>query len=410
MAADSVLGYELPRIRSCALEKATNCIVSIKGILPDGTEILAKTTGRIKDENWDWGKQSKVVGPLDEWEFPGIKFENGSGKFFVTSFYFPEGQTFCWENGQCSSHQEQLNFYANASELDGVKPSIKITGKKAELACPGNLDDCKVWSSWNFNSDIKWLVTFAMDKKFTPTITTGRIKDLKVGYDSNSNLEVEYSPLKLDHVPYDKPDIWIFDEAFYQNDSPALWIEGSSHENVKSLGVCAEGGGLQVVSNAIGMGIPFWNSKTESIEVGVRSPHFAADGLPLKGYLEVRIPKKMAKCLWNVDLSGQVSGKVSITYTDSTTPEVLTVTGSVNGNDYLLVSTGYHYSSPTVAIQIKNTKIDETVKPVTEVLPAAVAQPTKILIKNTFSCKKGLKVKKVTTTGTKCPAGYKKIA
>ena len=118
----------------------------------------------------------------------------------------------------------------------------------------------------------------------------------------------------------------------------------------------------------------------------------------------------MAKCLWNVDLSGQIAGKVSITYTDSISPEVLTVTGSVNGSDYLIVSTGYHYSSPTIAIQIKNTKIEESVKPATEVPPTPMSQPAKILAKNTFYCKKGSKVKKVTSLGTKCPAGYKKVA
>jgi hypothetical protein len=154
---------------------------------------------------------------------------------------------------------------------------------------------------------------------------------------------------------------------------------------------------LQVVSNAIGMGIPTWNIQNQSVDVWVKSPHIDVDGKPLKGYLEVRIPIEMAKCLWNIDLNGEISGKVSITYADSTTPEILTVTGTVTGKDYLMVSTGYHYSTPTIAIQVKSKNA------------ASIAAPAKIS-KKSITCKKGAKVKKLTAIAPKCPTGYKKVA
>ncbi len=404
-------GADIPRIRSCELEPSKTCIVSIKGIFPDGKVIQAKTTGRNRISDWSWGKNSKVVGPTDEWEFPGVQFENGNGKFLLTTFYFPDGLTFCWENGTCDSNQEQLNFYANPSDLDSYKPATKITGRKAELACPSDVNNCTFGAGWSFKSDVKFVIEFKFDNDFIPTITTGRVKQLKIGYSQKDEkiLVVEFVPLILEHIPYDKPDLWIFDEAFDKNDNPAIWIHGSRHSVAKSLGLCSIGGGLQVVSNAIGIGIPTWNSLNKSIDVWVKSPHLATDGKPLKGYLEVRIPINMAKCLWDIDLKGEISGKVSITYENSTIPELLTVTGTVAGNDYLMVSSGYHYSAPTITIQLENkqTDLSESPKKIAEAKP--LTEPIKIL-KKSIICKKGTKVKKLTAIAPKCPTGYKKVA
>jgi hypothetical protein len=410
-AEQSALGSDIPRIRSCQFEPLKNCIVSIKGVFPDGKEIEAKPTGRNRISDWSWGKNSKVTGPTDEWEFPGVTFENGNGKFLLTTFYFPDGLSYCWANGTCDSHQEQLNFYANPSDLDMYKPATKVVGRKAELACPNDVNNCTFGAGWSFKKDVKFIITFKFENDFVPTISTGRVKQLKIGYSGTTEklLVVEFVPLVLEHVPYDKPDLWIFEEAFDQNDNPAIWIHGNRHSLVQSLGQCTAGGGLQVVSNAIGIGVPTWNAVNKSIDVWVKSPHLAVDGKPLKGYLEVRIPIKMAKCLWNIDLNGEISGKVSITYENSATPELLTVTGTVSGNDYLMVSTGYHYSAPTIAIQLNNKQAVAVETPQKSQEEMPVVQPIK-KVKKSISCKKGAKVKKVTAVAPKCPIGFKKVA
>jgi len=158
------------------------------------------------------------------------------------------------------------------------------------------------------------------------------------------------------------------------------------------------------------MGVPTWNASNQSIDVWVKSPHFAVDGNPLKGYLEVRIPRDMAQCLWGIDLNGQISGNVSISYADTNIPEVLTVTGSISGNDYLMVSTGYHYSSPTIAIKLINSKSEAT----STVAEVAKMKPTttilKTINKKSIYCKKGTITKKVIAINPKCPTGYKKVS
>lgn len=398
-AAEKAAVTDLPRIRSCEIDPSINCIVSIKGILPDGTEVMAKTNGRTEVGDFKWGETSRVTGIADEWEFPKVKFQNGTGRFTLNAFYVPDGISYCWAEGQCSSRQEQLNFYAVASSFGEFGPMKKLEGKKAEQWCPTNPNDCTIATGWRFNSEMKWIVTFSLKNNFIPTLTTGRAKNLRVAYDNadKNKLTIEFVPLVLDHVPYNMGDVWKYEEAFYRNDQPSLWIQGIKHDNVQSLGKCSLYGGLQVVSNAIGMGIPTWNSQNQSVDVWVKSPHIDVDGKPLKGYLEVRIPVEMAKCLWNIDLNGEISGKVSITYADSPTPEILTVTGTVIGKDYLMVSTGYHYSTPTIAIQVKNKNV------------SSISTPSKTL-KKTITCKKGTKVRKVTAVAPTCPIGFKKIA
>ena len=120
-AAENSAVIELPRIRSCEFEPSLNCIVSIKGILPDGSEVIAKPTGRTEVGDFKWGETSKVTGIADEWEFPKVKFQSGTGKFTLNAFYFPDGVKHCWADGQCSSRQEQLNFYAVASNFEPKK-------------------------------------------------------------------------------------------------------------------------------------------------------------------------------------------------------------------------------------------------------------------------------------------------
>jgi len=405
VSAEVPKGAVLTPIRKCTAETKENCILSIRVKLPDGRIVDAKTTGRTSQVDWVWGVHSRVLGPIEEWEIEGVVFENGSGKFTVNSFYFPDGLTFCWTNGTCNSRVEQINIYANPSNQDTQKSALTLTGNSAKLQCPNSPTDCKIGVGWSFAKDIQFVISYAFSPLFNPAVTLGRVKGIKVEEIPNLDLyakrlkqiDLTFTPIKMAHLLYSQPDIYALDTATHEDDQPAIWIHSTRHSTTGALGACGYLGGLSIVSNANGIDLPVWNSLTESIEVKVKAAHFLPDGTPQKGYLEVRIPIEMAKCLWNIDLNGEISGKVSITYADSTTPEILTVTGTVTGKDYLMVSTGYHYSTPTIAIQVKSKNA------------ASIAAPAKIS-KKSITCKKGAKVKKLTAIAPKCPAGYKRVA
>ena len=413
--AEVAKGADLPHLRECVGEVKSDCILSVKGIFPDGRVIEGKTTGRTRLTDWVWGKNSRVVGPMDEWEFEGVTFENGTGKFFINSFHFPDGITFCWPNEQCNSRVEQFNLYALPSDLDSRKAPVALKVQAAKIRCPNNPADCNIGANWSFLKDFQFQISFAFSSSFNPAVTLGRVKGITLAKIDNpilagnqmQQVDLTFSPLLLGHLLYDQPDKFALDTSTHETDEPAIWVLSTKHAAAWQLGFCGFHGGLIIVSNSNGTQFPTWNIQNQSIEVVARAAHFRPDGTQQKGYLEVRIPIEMAKCLWGIDLNGEVYGNFSITYPDSDIPEVLTVTGSITGKDYLLVSTGFHYSAPTIAIQMKNTKSDLVALPDPSPTPAPIAQPVK-KTKKSITCKKGAKLKKVSAVSPKCPTGYKK--
>jgi hypothetical protein len=100
--------------------------------------------------------------------------------------------------------------------------------------------------------------------------------------------------------------------------------------------------------------------------------------------------------MWKVDLDGNVKASVSVSYEDGSAPSVATVIGQRIGDDYLIVSTGFHYSSPTLRVKLAQSKVTEPIK----------SAPVK---KIKITCKKGKTTKQVMAVKPVCPTGYKKI-
>ena len=193
-----------------------------------------------------------------------------------------------------------------------------------------------------------------------------------------------------------------------------IWIYGQNNGLVDGLGPCGKIGGVQVVSNAMHSLDPTWDATEEAIAVRLSTPHFLPDGSINVGYLEVRMPRAAALCMWKVDLDGSIKASVSVSYEDGSAPTVATVSGKRVGDDYLIVSAGFHYSSPTLRVKLGQSKATEPVvsAPVAEpVVSAPVAEPvvSAPVKKIKITCKKGKVTKQVTAVKPVCPTGYKKI-
>jgi hypothetical protein len=132
------------------------------------------------------------------------------------------------------------------------------------------------------------------------------------------------------------------------------------------------------------------------------------------GYLEIRMPRAAALCMWKVDLDGSIKATVNITYEDGSTPSIATVNGKRIGDDYLIISTGFHYSSPTLRVKLSQ---DNAVKPAENSVsaqsenkdeskvaaPAIAAKKIKVI-----NCVKGKLKRKISGVNPKCPAGFVK--
>jgi hypothetical protein len=118
--------------------------------------------------------------------------------------------------------------------------------------------------------------------------------------------------------------------------------------------------------------------------------------------------------MWKVDLDGSIKASVAITYEDGSTPSIATVNGKRIGDDYLIISSGFHYSSPTLRVKLSQ---DNAVKPTENSasaqseskneskLAAPVIAPKKIKVIN---CVKGKLKRKISGVNPKCPAGFVK--
>jgi hypothetical protein len=191
-------------------------------------------------------------------------------------------------------------------------------------------------------------------------------------------------------------------------------------------------GGVHVVSNAMHSIDPVWDPVSETIKVRLETPHFAPDGGLNNGYLELRIPRESALCMWKLDLDGSINASVSITYEDGSAPSVGTVVGKKIENDYLIITSGFHFSSPNVAVKIVKGSGVSTPEPTPEPTPVPTAEPEAIatpaaqvlalpesepkpivspaaaIKKVTITCVKGKATKKISAVKPVCPTGYKK--
>ena len=117
----------------------------------------------------------------------------------------------------------------------------------------------------------------------------------------------------------------------------------------------------------------------------------------------------MAKCMWGVNLQGEIQGKIAITYDDGSPNTVVTMAGNINRDDYLLVIAGFHFSAPTFHVKLDQSMAAPAVIKQPEITNPPKQTPVKTqapAIKK-ITCVKG-KVKK-SLTATKCPAGFRKI-
>ena len=69
-----------------------------------------------------------------------------------------------------------------------------------------------------------------------------------------------------------------------------------------------------------------------------------------------------------------------------------------------LTATGFEFSTPKIAVQLKQ----DAEKPVATPSPSASAAPVAVAKKTTITCVKGKTSKKITAMKPVCPAGFKK--
>lgn len=392
------------------------CIEGISARLSDGSLISGLETGRKRNEvlSVDDSYLKHLRGQVAEWSFPGLTFQNGTSNALLFAYYWPADNLHCWNDGNCSINEEELGIYLRGSNFDSSRPSVIVTGNDAALACPKSPNYCNIGSPpWMINQDVTFEITLRTSTNFQPLYSHGRLKNLLVQTENISGqsdvrlLKVSFAPTKLQNVYFASANPSLIQKSLYVTDEAALWIYGLKNSKSNSLGFCGRTGGLQVTTNAYFMWNPTWNAGTESIDVKLESTHFDIDGTKSKGLLQVRISTEMARCLWSVDLQGNVKATITIDYGNGATPEIVTVVGSLKGNFFELTAANFHFSAPTLKLKISGEPSPKDEAPKQESVPEK-AEPAVVVKKSSITCVKGKVKKKITAVKPKCPAGYKK--
>lgn len=136
----------------------------------------------------------------------------------------------------------------------------------------------------------------------------------------------------------------------------------------------------------------------------VAGPHFMPDGKTLSlGTYNLILRSDVARCVYSFT-DAPIKASVSITNEGDSQSVATEVVNEKDGWLYLAAN-GFHYSQPTIKIQLSQEP--QLVEPAPEMTTVAAPKAKK---KVSITCAKGKAKKKVTGFTPKCPAGYKKVA
>ena len=404
---------EVTAILASGTLNGSNVFAKLKEILDPKSSAATISQNEIRfrvappNNAWEWFSPIEtsfvwIKGPpepkvtqgfYNEWTFPKGKNSDPTNNVVVAAEFQPFKATWCWALNNCSDRREEFSL--------AISPTKNRNLLKE-------------------NDDYSYTVTIRAPKAFEFGEVSGSAKRVIVKY--GKNLQAVGGVATREIIATLSPmatarggtPTKMAEKAEFISYGANIWIYGQNNDVVDALGACGKIGGVQVVSNAMHSLDPTWDAEAEAIAVRLSTPHLLPDGSVNVGYLEIRMPRAAALCMWKVDLDGSIKATVNITYEDGSTPSIATVNGKRIGDDYLIISTGFHYSSPTLRVKLSQ---DNAVKPVENSVSAqsenknenkasapAVA-PKKI---KAINCVKGKLTRKISGVSPKCPAGFVK--
>jgi len=353
-------------------------------------------------------------GFYNEWTFPKGKNADPANNVVVVAEFQPYKARWCWAIEVCDDRREEFLLGINPTQNQYLLKDNENFSYTITIRAPKAFEFGEVSGSAK-----RVIVKYGKDLQAVGGVATREI----IAILSPMATARGGTPTKM----AEKADVITY--------GANIWIYGQNNGIVDALGACGKIGGVQVVSNAMHSLDPTWDEIEQAIVVRLSTPHLLPDGSINVGYLEIRMPRAAALCMWKVDLDGNIKASITITYVDGSAPTVATVSGQRIGDDYLIVSTGFHYSSPTLRVKLSQDNAvkpadnavkpadnavkpaDNAVKPVENAAsaqseskneskvatPAIAAKKIKVI-----NCVKGKLKRKISGVNPKCPAGFVK--
>ena len=397
-------------IQACQSAGETNCIESIYATTPDGIKIKAELLSQSKNQ----------------WQLPGVKFEDGENTFQSIVDWRQDGQPLCWaDSAGCSYHSGSIDliFFPVGWNIPG-RP-IHFPHDTTDLQCGTKAlpTTCGMWL--NFGIELKWDAIIRVSN-FQLGMLSGRSKSAEIvdldptvpitnmhrfeligtNYMQDTNVvnEVRSTP----------PDGRQYADAL--SDGYIVWMWDANNDALARISAQCRAkyiDGLvpHLMFNTYNMGNPTWDSVDKSLSVTVQSAHMSSTGSLASGYYEMFFPIKVADCLWGIKASGASKAQVSVT-DSSGQLDLATVSQKVDDQGFTVIASNFHFSSPTIKVKFEDSPVGPvipTVAPTESVTQSLVSiEPIKP-VKNTKSivCVRGKLIKIVKGAKPGCPIGFK---
>ena len=284
-----------------------------------------------------------------------------NARLILTLRHEPAG----WITSRLQQFGAQIKKYADGSGridlvLEGMNTAFPVASltisnsdvdQKAKFCSVANI----ALTSWRCNTDSPWRGTYLFN-------TAGSAGDL-----SKANF------LSLVET---FPDL---NQATFDALSWSLLI---NMKNVEQINSCQLPSGIYGVVGGNAMvideSIPTWDQATQTLEFGVASPHYLANGQVARGFYEMQLNEQVAKCLWGTKIT-PTNFNLSVV-DENGQSKVATATVAVQNGMVIFRATGFTYSSAKLKVSLKK-------------LICTKNGVAKIQAKNAMTCPKGWKKK-----------------
>jgi hypothetical protein len=175
---------------------------------------------------------------------------------------------------------------------------------------------------------------------------------------------------------------------------------------------CGDKGYTVQAFNSNSAGSPSWNSKDQSLDFAIQSPHTKANGSANTGFFKLWTTDEFIDCKWPGNtLSSSPRLEVRIISEDGETQTSINEVLHKDGKIFVSAS-GFHYSKPTIKLVpgTNSGTVQATPNQPTESPTPSPKQSSSVTAKQklmSITCLKGKVLRKVSGTAPKCPTGFK---
>ena len=402
---------KLQAVKPCAMTTERPCLDSITATNASGE--ITKAILLTETRRYPLSYAGQFTESIDnyEWRIPGTKHENGNDRISVNIMYFPYGAKYCWLENQCMTGVDELILHAVGSWWDKQAPVVEFPHKPSNFMCGTKANPSLCGLGWGTDKRFQYSFNIKTGKDFKFSHANGEALDGSITEFTNKDNE---NVITFSGKPVDVSFVFTTDlnpNTIYTQPKADVtlahlnaYIQSTRSDQSKWLERCDYGRGMSLWYSGQLISLPAWYPEDQAVGISIASAHLRVDGTDNVGAFNISVPLETAKCLWGVDLSKAVTAYVSASYADSGAPEIVTTTTNVSNGNFNIKASGFHFSSPSFRVKLKQgSEIPTVASSTTE----PKAEPA-IVKKLTITCAKGKTTKKVTAVKPKCPAGYKK--